>query len=208
MPVVLALFTCSPTLEVALIAGQWPAPSFVRLAGGAPRSALLIAAVDLLFEDAGLDPDALDSVVVSRGPGSFTGIRAGLATAFGLATAAGIAVTAYDSLSVQAARTMTGKTVWTAMPGRRGEIYARPMHLGLDGVPIPDAPVTIMKVQDAAAYGPWLAPPDVDLGPARRGEAPLSSAEALLRLRARDAPGQPEEPWYVEGPPVAGGPRG
>jgi len=180
----------------------------VRLAGGTPRSALLLAAVDLLFEDAGLTPGALDRVIVSRGPGSFTGIRAGLATAFGLAAAAGIEVTAYDSLSMQAARTATAGRLWTAQPGRRGEIYAQPMHAGPDEVPVPQGPIRIMKVQDAEAHSPWLAPAGVDLGAARRQIARLSSAEALLHLHELGFPAQPAEPLYVEPPPVAGGMRG
>ena len=80
----LALVTCGPQLEVALSADTKRVVSLIRLGGLAPRSTLVIAAVDLLVEDAGLSADAMDEIVVSRGPGSFTGIRAGLATASGL----------------------------------------------------------------------------------------------------------------------------
>ena len=80
----LALVTCGPQLEVALEAASSRVVSMIRLGGVAPRSTLVLAAVDLLVEDAGLTGDSVDEVVVSRGPGSFTGIRAGLATAAGI----------------------------------------------------------------------------------------------------------------------------
>ena len=73
----LALVTCGPQLEVALEAASSRVVSLVRLGGVAPRSTLVLAAVDLLVEDAGLARDSVEEVVVSRGPGSFTGIRAG-----------------------------------------------------------------------------------------------------------------------------------
>jgi len=81
MGVTLAISTCGPQLEVALRPAPGAVPSVVRLAGLSPRSTLLLAAIDLLAEDAGCAPGAIERVVVSRGPGSFTGIRAGLATA-------------------------------------------------------------------------------------------------------------------------------
>ncbi len=106
----------APSQEVA---------SLVRLAGVSPRSTLVLAAADLLMEDAGLEPSAIEQVVISRGPGSFTGIRAGIATAQGLAAATGAEILAFDSLLVQAARCGPDDRVWAAQPGRRGEVYAQ-----------------------------------------------------------------------------------
>ena len=85
----LAVVTCGPQLEIALDGPNVATSSVVRLGGVAPRSTLVLAAVDLLVEDAGIEPSDLGMIVVSRGPGSFTGIRAGLATALGLAAATG-----------------------------------------------------------------------------------------------------------------------
>jgi len=110
----LALCTCTPQLEVALevTGGAGPA-SVVRLAGTAPRSSLLLAAVDLVVEEAGIDPGEIAQVVVTRGPGSFTGIRAALASAAGIRAGTGAEVVAYDSL---AGDRMGG----TARPSGRG----------------------------------------------------------------------------------------
>ena len=121
----LALVTCGPQLEVALEATSSRVVSLVRLGGVSPRSTLVLAAVDLLVEDAGLASDSVDEVVVSRGPGSFTGIRAGLATAAGIVAAVGAKCLAYDSLLMLAARSGDADRVWCAQPGRRGEVYAQ-----------------------------------------------------------------------------------
>ena len=198
----LALVTCGPQLEAALAGPPLVATSLVRLAGGAPRSSLVLAAVDLLFEDAGVGREALQRIVVTRGPGSFTGIRAGLSTAAGLALATGAEALAYDSLTTQAARATWDGEVWAAQPGRRGEVYARRFVVTAAAAPQPSGEVSVVRVADAAKRGPWLAVEGLDLGGAPRPEAARSTAEALLRLVALGMPGEPLEPLYVEGPPI------
>lgn len=198
----LALATCGPQLEVALEPRPGAVPSVVRLSGGKPRSTLLLAAVDLLMENSGLEPSAVSTVVVSRGPGSFTGIRAGLATASGLRSATGAAVIAYDSLTMLAARCSEEMTVWSAQPGRRGEVYARPFEVGPRRTPVPVGEIEIVPVAAAAERRPWVAAADLDLGEAVRAEAGRTSSEALLYLHAAGAPEDAVEPLYVEGPPI------
>ncbi len=205
MEPILAIATCSPQLEVALsTSADHGCPSVVRLAGGSPRSTLLLAAVDLLLEDAGIDPGGLGTVVVSRGPGSFTGIRAALASAAGIAAGTGARVVAFGSLLAQAARSATSGTVWAAQPGRRGELYARPFSVVPGAVPRPLAGLEVVSVADAARVGPWIAAECVDLGEARRLPVGRSLAEALLALVVIGAETEPAEPLYVEGPPIHG----
>lgn len=204
----LALVTCGPQLEVALEGGPLAAPSLVRLAGVAPRSSLLLAAVDLLFEDAGVEREALQRILVTRGPGSFTGIRAGLASAAGLALATGAEPRAYDSLTAQAARATFEGEVWVAQPGRRGEVYAQRFAVTVGGAPRSRGEVSVMPVAEAAQRGPWLAAEGLDLGGADRPASALSTAEALLRLAELGVPAQALEPLYVEGPPIHAGAGG
>lgn len=200
MSLALAIVTCGPQLEVALGGSAMAATSLVRLAGTSPRSTLVLAAVDLLFEDAGLSPADLELVVVSRGPGSFTGIRAGIATAQGLAAATGVRVVAHGSLPAQAARLDDG-LVWAAQPGRRGEVYAQPFECGC-GAPRPQGEVEIVRLVDVASRGPWIAAESLDLGSARRAVPARTAAEGLLRLVDLGAESEPVEPLYVEGPPI------
>jgi tRNA threonylcarbamoyladenosine biosynthesis protein TsaB len=75
---------------------------------------------------AGVAPRELDAVAVGAGPGSFTGLRIGLATAKGIAFAAGVPLWMASSLAAlgRAAvrRGVTGLVV-PVLDARRGEVY-------------------------------------------------------------------------------------
>jgi tRNA threonylcarbamoyladenosine biosynthesis protein TsaB len=182
MTVTLAIVACGPQLEVALQHREGEVASLVRLAGGSPRSTLLLAAADLLVDDAGLDPSAVERVVISRGPGSFTGIRSGIATAQGLEGATGAAVVAYDSLLVQAARCGPTALVWSAQPGRRGEVYARAYAVDGRHAPEPMTEIEVLSVEGLRGRGPWIAAEGLDLHGAERAAPERSAAEALITL--------------------------
>jgi tRNA threonylcarbamoyl adenosine modification protein YeaZ len=200
----LALVTCGPHMEIALGATFLAVDSVVRLGGVTPRSTLVLAAVDLLVEDAGIKPADLGVIVVSRGPGSFTGIRAGLATAMGLAAATGAACVAYDSLLMLAARCSVPGTVWAAQPGRRSEVYARRFEVRDAGPPLGCGGIEIVSTGECGGRGPWIAADSLDLGGVETAAADRGSAEALLRLCRLGVPSDPFEPLYVEGPPIHG----
>jgi tRNA threonylcarbamoyladenosine biosynthesis protein TsaB len=202
MDVTLAIVVCGPQLEVALSGPSQGVASLVRLAGISPRSTLVLAAADLLVEDAGLEPSAIECVVISRGPGSFTGIRAGVATAQGLAAATGAEIIAYDSLLVQAARCRPTTVVWSAQPGRRGEVYARSFAINIEGRPEPLIDIEILPISELGDRGPWVASDSLDLGEAERVTPARSAAEALLLLADMGAEPQTLKPLYVEGPPI------
>jgi len=208
MLLTLSIVSCGPQLEVALAGGAQVAPSVVRLAGVSPRSTLLLAAADLLCEDAGVAPGELERVLVSRGPGSFTGIRAGLSSAQGLAAATGVSVAAYDSLMVQAARCGSCPRVWAAQPGRRGEVYVRPFSVGEGSVPAAVGEIQIVAVADLGTLESVVAAESLDVGGAQRSPVARTAAEALILLAELGAPADPFEPLYVEGPPVDTGSSG
>jgi len=198
----LAIVVCGPQLEVAFKGPEQAVASFVRLAGVSPRSTLVLAAADLLVEDAGLEPSAIDRVLVSRGPGSFTGIRAGIATAQGLAAATGAEIVAYDSLLVQAARCGGAAVVWTAQPGRRGEVYGQAFEVVQGKAPAPRGVVEVLAIESLGEERQWIASDALNLENAHRATPVRSAAEALLLLDGLGAQPQPVEPLYVEGPPI------
>jgi tRNA threonylcarbamoyladenosine biosynthesis protein TsaB len=82
----LAVDTATDALGLALQAGEHTRAELVR--AGFRHSESLLPHVDRLLADAGLRPGELDLIVCSLGPGSFTGIRIGLAAVRGLAFAA------------------------------------------------------------------------------------------------------------------------
>jgi tRNA threonylcarbamoyladenosine biosynthesis protein TsaB len=93
-----------------------------------PRAGDLLAVVDELVDD----PAAVERIVVGRGPGSFTSIRIGLATARSLAQTLGVPLAGASTLDAFAG----GQPVIDA---RRGEVFtvgpavARPEELDVDG---------------------------------------------------------------------------
>lgn len=203
----LALVTCGPQLEVALEATSSRTTSLVRLGGVAPRSTLVMAAVDLLVEDAELTRDSLEEIVVSRGPGSFTGIRAGLATAAGIVAAVGARCLAYDSLLMLAARCGSTGRIWCAQPGRRGEVYARQYEISEGRPPAALGEIEVLPISAVEERGPWIAAEALDLGGTTAAVTVRSSAEALLHLAGLGAPADASEPLYVEGPPIHSRPQ-
>ncbi|MFB4168664.1 tRNA (adenosine(37)-N6)-threonylcarbamoyltransferase complex dimerization subunit type 1 TsaB [Virgibacillus sp. JSM 102003] len=66
------------------------------------HSVRLMPAIDQLMRDVNITPDQLDKIVVAKGPGSYTGVRIGLATAKSMAWALDIPVVGVSSLKVLA----------------------------------------------------------------------------------------------------------
>jgi tRNA threonylcarbamoyladenosine biosynthesis protein TsaB len=125
------------------------------------HSTELLATVHQVLEQAGVVPAALDAIAVGAGPGSFTGLRIGLATAKGLGFALERPVWAVSSLAAMAFAAGRAEVVLVPiMDARRGEVYAGFFRLRA-GVPVELAPevaiaptalaAQIAKVRDAAA---------------------------------------------------------
>ncbi|HEY0989409.1 MAG TPA: tRNA (adenosine(37)-N6)-threonylcarbamoyltransferase complex dimerization subunit type 1 TsaB, partial [Kofleriaceae bacterium] len=101
----------------------------------AGRGADLLVAIDRLCREAGVAPGELDAIAVGAGPGSFTGLRIGMATAKGIAFAANRPLWAVSSLAAladDAQRELAtgpqvagaGEVVCAALDARRGELFA------------------------------------------------------------------------------------
>jgi tRNA threonylcarbamoyladenosine biosynthesis protein TsaB len=144
--------------------------------GSTDRShgAFLPALVTEVLAAATIDVSAIGGVAVSIGPGSFTGLRIGLAFAKGLAYAAAVPLAPVSTLEALAwgAEADPGSSVCAAIDARKGEIYAALFTVAADGTPerqTPDRawtahelvaalPVGAIVVGDAAAeYGEVLA---------------------------------------------------
>jgi len=93
--------------------------------------------VQAVMEEAVLGYDALDAIAVTRGPGTFTGLRIGLAAARGLALAAGlplIGLTTLEVIAAEASQRFAGHPIVVAIDARRAQVYAQLFQS--DGSPI------------------------------------------------------------------------
>ena len=100
-PLGLALDSAGSACSAAVAAGGkvLASQSIDALHGQAEK---LVPMVDTVMRQAGIPPAALDLVVTTVGPGSFTGIRAGIAAARGIALAANarlVGVTSFDAVA-------------------------------------------------------------------------------------------------------------
>ena len=84
--IVLAADTSLPILSVALVS-DGTLVGATALEGRGSRNEKLLPAIDWLLAENGVERGAVELLAVTRGPGSFTGVRIGLATMQGLAMA-------------------------------------------------------------------------------------------------------------------------
>lgn len=99
----------------------------VMLASSATHSRRLLGVVEFLLQGAGRGKEDLNGIAVTMGPGYFTGLRIGLATAQGLALGLDVPVAAVSTLRLLAASLpRPGITVWAVLDARRGLVYAAP----------------------------------------------------------------------------------
>jgi len=97
-------------------------PSPDRLGERPGHAAELMPAVARCMDEAGLGWEELDALGVGVGPGMFTGLRIGLATAHGLAAASGVELRPVSSLAALAAPA-TGPAL-AVIDARRDEVFA------------------------------------------------------------------------------------
>ena len=109
----------------------------------------LMQVVGAALEKAGLRHADLDGYAVSIGPGSFTGIRVGVAATRGFALAAGkpaVAVTSLEALATEARALRPGRPVLAVLDARKDEVYAQ--GFAADGTPV--APPVVVARRTAA----------------------------------------------------------
>ena len=88
------------------------------------HSQTLLPMLEEIVQSTGLDMKEIDAIAIAAGPGSFTGLRIGSATAKGLAQALGIPVVAVSSLEGLAANLYgTADLICPIMDARRAQVY-------------------------------------------------------------------------------------
>ena len=188
---ILAFDTATDVATSALVDGE------EVLGERTSRAVTVLEDLDALLRQAGAHTRELDGLAVGIGPGSFTGVRIGLATARGLSLALGVPVAGVSTLDALAAGAPGAVPVIDA---RRGEVFV------LQGEPRVLAPADVEVAPGAVCVGSGAVryrsvleaagaeiPPDAD-------ERHLPRARFHAVLAHDFGPAEAVEPLYLRVP--------
>ncbi|MEN8235651.1 MAG: tRNA (adenosine(37)-N6)-threonylcarbamoyltransferase complex dimerization subunit type 1 TsaB [Actinomycetota bacterium] len=194
---ILAIETATPASSVALGEDGSLAAMSVRV-DRRGHIGFLLPAIDFCFGQTGWERHEIDAVAVDVGPGPFTGIRAGIATAQAIAAGVGAPLIAVSSLTVQALRAATGhRRIWSVIDMRRGQVAVAP-YQPLPGGVAPDGHAEVVGPEafralldadesDSLVVGDWQVLPESMWGGlhrVRRGRPRYPSADVMLEIAA------------------------
>ncbi|MCX5513800.1 tRNA (adenosine(37)-N6)-threonylcarbamoyltransferase complex dimerization subunit type 1 TsaB [Kaistia algarum] len=179
--IVLAIDTALEDCSVAIGQG-----SDIRLSErtiGRGHAEILMPATAALLAEAGLSARDLDRIAVSTGPGSFTGLRVGIAAARGLGLALDIPVIGIPTLKAHAVLaskmrdsvSAPNRPILALLPARADELYGQVFS----GEGDPLGPLT---VANAGRFGELAPEGSYDVAGA--GAALLGAAFAPIHLRS------------------------
>lgn len=96
-----------------------------ELEAGRKHASLLLPTLQELLLNTGVKLEQVSAIGVGIGPGSYTGLRVGLASARGLATGLDVPLSGVDSLQAAAwNRLEPAEDAWLTLDARRGNVYA------------------------------------------------------------------------------------
>jgi tRNA threonylcarbamoyl adenosine modification protein YeaZ len=190
--VVLAIDTASPEASVAIEVGndlherRWLIETTV--------SRELLAEVETLLSEAGVGRDALDAMAICTGPGSYGGLRAGIATAQGMALALDVSLAAVGRFEADAALYLpsaaAGRPVIAVHQAGRARLgwaaYTCPADAEL---PVELVPPTMSSAEECAQQAPagaiWCGELSEELDTARAAAGRDGDAIALAADHSR-----------------------
>lgn len=137
------------------------------------HSRRLLGSIDAMMTATGVDWGDLNAVAVSQGPGSFTGLRIGMAAAKGIAMAAEVPLIGVPTLDGLAAQLVaTDLPVCCLLDARKQQVYAAFYRYGDDFIPYRTSEVLVLSAEELVrkidvptlvagpgiqACRPWLA---------------------------------------------------
>ena len=160
----LALDTASDQASVALgDPGSGTTALEDNLVGARRHATALLPMVQALLARAGASLDRLRGVVLSDGPGSFTGLRVGVSVAKALVHARGLPLWTAPSLLARAAGVARPDALILAVANAlRGEVYAAAYRFTSEGIRTELIP-SVRRPEDIVAFG---FRPDIVVGEA------------------------------------------
>jgi tRNA threonylcarbamoyladenosine biosynthesis protein TsaB len=173
----------------------------------------LLPMIEDVLARAGTRYADLDLIAVTVGPGTFAGLRIGVAAARGLGVATGVPVAGVTSLEALAQgalpRAGAGQPLVAAIDGRRGQLYVQAFRAGPALEPL-GAPAAV-DLDDLAAWLP--AGPGVVAGSGAAiaaaaapglavldGAAVIDAACVAALAASRPLPSAPPRPLYLRAP--------
>lgn len=171
---ILASDTSLPILSVAVVRDD-ALLGAVAVEGRSSRNEKLLPAIDWLLKETATAREAIDVFAVTRGPGSFTGVRIGLATMQGMALALGKPVCAMSTH--EAIAPARGKHLIVDDAGR-GEFYVSMFDEGREVIAPRLARTLDEFTADRLAVGEFMQSNNVALCCARRAAA-IAAAERI-----------------------------
>jgi len=204
----LALDTATEFLHLALVRGD---QAWTRREGSGPgrtHSQTLLPLLDGLLAEAGAAPADLKGVVACLGPGGFTSLRIGVATAEGLGLT-GLPTWGFSAFALRAEALRQaghGGPCWVLLDGQRGEAFHQRWEAGAPSTAA--AKTVLAELPALVGAESWWAPEAVaprmaqalgrpGLSLADEGEATLAGLVALARRLSQGAPEAPLAPFYL-----------
>ena len=203
----LALDTTTEILHLALLQGERAWTRRVASGPGRGHSERLIPALDALLAEAGARPADLSGVAACVGPGGFTSLRIGVATAEGLGLT-GLPTWGFSAFAFRAEALRQAGVAgpfWILLDGQRSEAFHQRWEAEATEAAAKQ-PLTTL----AARLGgdPWWAPeafvpkveavlPEGRIPLPDEGEAMLAGLVAVARRVAQGPPENPLTPFYL-----------
>ena len=202
----LGLDTSTKCLHLALVRGGEAWTKRETTVPGHGHSERLLPTLDALLAEAGAKPEDLEGVACCVGPGGFTSLRIGVATAEGLALT-GLPTWGFSAFELRAAALRAAghaERVWILLDGQRHEAFAQPWEAHATA---PARKLPIAELKDLIGHEAWWAPHSFTakleaLDPGARlaldeEAATRAGLAALTRACAAREPEAPLQPFYL-----------
>lgn len=199
-PIILAIETATRAGSVAIARGE---EVFASQLGDASSSHSqdLIENIDAVLKEAGVELSTIDLLAAAIGPGSFTGIRIGLATAKSLAVSLDRRCVGVSTLAAVSHAAGVSERIVALLPAGRGEVFAQMFAVRDEDVKPLDEPAHISPNALVAKYGSY--PQLTWAGEGAHAQVELIRSEARAKgIELEVGPREPDTNGWMLAPPT------